>query len=200
MLRRTRDPGEKRLPYRVDPLVGKIRHLHVRPNLDRLRRQPPPDVGHEVVAQSLGYLQMVERVVLSARVGLHRQLERVVGVSVLFVEGPSHLFVQLVEVEPPGVGQVAEDRVDPLGFVVAVFALGNVLGAHPTFGEVDVAFFFVDAEDHDHFVSVHAEELVDGTDATSGEFRKEDHALYVVVFEEGDVGSHLGDVPDVHHD
>ena len=58
----------------------------------------------------------------------------------------------------------------------------------------------VDSENNDDLVLANTDELLDGTDATSGQFTEQDHSLNVVVLEQLDVGAHLGDLADIDHD
>ena len=55
-------------------------------------------------------------------------------------------------------------------------------------------------DDNHRFCSSDTDELVDRTDTTSGQFGEKDHALNVVVFQQMDVGAHVGDRPHVDHD
>lgn len=94
-----------------------------------------------------------------------RELEGVVGVAVLFKEGPGDDRVDVVHVAVGAVGDVAHDGVDRLALVVAVLALDDVLGRDAALGEVDVALVLVDAHDDDDLVAADADELLDRADA-----------------------------------
>ena len=90
-------------------------------------------------------------------------------------------------------------------------------------------FFLVHAQDDDDLVPADSDQLLDRSDTTTGEFREQDHSFDVVVLElmslfifslahcsrriraaklgvtkEGthqfDIGTHLGNLPDLHHD
>ena len=52
----------------------------------------------------------------------------------------------------------------------------------------------VDSENNHNLIAPHADELLDTPDASSGEFRKKNHAIDVVILEELYVGTHLGDL------
>ncbi len=66
--------------------------------------------------------------------------ESIEGVSMLAVEGPAYLLVQILQPEAVLVRHVPEDGVDGLGFVVTFFALDHVIGGDPALGEIDVAW------------------------------------------------------------
>ena len=119
--------------------------------------------------------------------------------AVLAVQRPSDALVERLEVDPEGLGNVAHDRVDELGLVVPVLAGVRLLLGDPALGEVDVALVAVDAEHDGGLLAADLDEGGDGADAAAGELREEDHALDVVVLEEGDVGAHVGDVLHLDH-
>lgn len=61
-------------------------------------------------------------------------------------------------------------------------------------GELRQTFFLVHTQDYDNLVAADSDQLLNAANATSGEFRKEDHSIDIVVFEELDVGTHVGDL------
>lgn len=94
---------------------------------------------------------------------------------------------------------MAHDGVDELALVVPLLAGLDVLLGHPALAEVDVALLLVDAKHHDGLDAADLDEAADGADPAAGELGEEDHALDVVVLEEGDVGPHVGDVLHLDH-
>lgn len=63
-----------------------------------------------------------------------------------------------------------------------------------------LTLLLVHSDDDHAFVATDADEFVDGADSPTRQLAEEDHALDVVVLQQADVGAHLGDGPDVHHD
>ena len=51
-----------------------------------------------------------------------------------------------------------------------------------SWGGLAHTLLFVDSEHDDDLVAAHANELLDGSDAPSGQLREQDHAVDVVVF------------------
>lgn len=63
-----------------------------------------------------------------------------------------------------------------------------------------LTLLLVHSDDDHALVATDADEFVDGADSPTRQLAEEDHALDVVVLQQADVGAHLGDGPDVHHD
>jgi hypothetical protein len=55
-------------------------------------------------------------------------------------------------------------------------------------------FLLVDTQHDDDLVATDADQLLDTSDTTPRKLGKQDHAIDVVVFEELDVGSHIGNL------
>jgi len=71
-----------------------------------------------------------------------------------------------------------------LGLVVALFASRNVLVGDTALGQINVALVLVYSEDNDDLFTAHADELLDGADASSRQLAQQDHALLVVELEQ----------------
>jgi hypothetical protein len=127
------------------------------------------------------------------------ELEGLEGVTVLAVERPANPLVERLEVDFERLRNVAHDRVHELGFVVLVLACVRLLLGDPALGEVDVALVAVDTEYDGGLLAADLDEGGDGADATAGQLGEEDHALDVVVLQEGDVRAHVGDVLHLDH-
>jgi hypothetical protein len=107
-------PGKEALLDGVDSFVGKAGHLNIGADLNGLGGESPLDVLEEV-GLDLGLHLNVGEGVLSVLAGGEGELEGVVGVTVLLVQGPANLDVEVFEVHLALVSQVAEDRVDSFG-------------------------------------------------------------------------------------
>jgi hypothetical protein len=68
------------------------------------------------------------------------------------------------------------------------------LGRNASFAKRARTFLLVYSEDNDDLVAPNPDQLLDTPDTTSREFGKQNHAVDVVVLEELDVGSHIGDL------
>lgn len=80
-----------------------------------------------------------------------------------------------------------------------MFARDNILFRHPPLAEIDVALVSLDADDHDGLYAADLDEAVEAPYTASRELRQRDHALGVVVLEEGDVGAKVADGLDLDH-
>ena len=87
-----------------------------------------------------------------------------------------------------------------LGFLVLLFTLDDVFGGDTTLGQIDVTFFFVHTKNDHDVVLADTDQLLDGPYTSTGQFAQQDHPLDVVVLQQFDVGTHLGDLLDVDHD
>jgi hypothetical protein len=58
-------------------------------------------------------------------------------------------------------------------------------------------FLLVDTQHDDDFVATDTDQLLDTSDTTPRKFGKENHAIDVVVLEELDISSHVGDLATV---
>ena len=81
-----------------------------------------------------------------------------------------------------------------LGLVVSLFALDDILGRDSALGQIDVTLLLVDSQNNDNLISSDADQLLDTSDTSSGQFAEQDHAVDVVVFKQLDVCSHLGNL------
>lgn len=104
-----------------------------------------------------------------------------------------------LEIEQHCLSDMAHDRVDKLALVVALLAGLDVFLGDPALAEVDVTLLAVHPEDHHRLLPAHLYEAADAPDPAAGEFREQNHPLDVVVLQQGDVGSHVGDVLHLHH-
>lgn len=104
-----------------------------------------------------------------------------------------------LKVNPEGLGHMAHDGVNELALVVPLLAGLNIFLRHPALAEIDVALLLVDPEDHDGLDAADLDEAADGPDPAARELGEEDHALDVVVLEQGNVGAHVGDGLDLYH-
>jgi len=127
------------------------------------------------------------------------ELEGLEGVAVLAVERPANALVEGLEVDLERLGDVAHDGVHELGFVVPVLAGLRLLLGDTALGEIDVPLVTVDTEHDGGLLAADLDEGGDGADAAAGELGEEDHALDVVVLEQGDVRAHVGDVLHLDH-
>lgn len=123
-----------------------------------------------------------------------RKLEGIKRVAVFLVEGPSYCLVKLLDGNKSLLSNVAHNRVDDLALVVTLLATNDILGGHTTLGQIDIALLLVDTENDDDLVATDTDQLLDGTNASSGKLREQDHAVDVVVLEKLDVGAHVGNL------
>lgn len=100
--------------------------------------------------------------------------------SVLLVQRPSDMLVELLDGGVGLLGDVAHNGMHHLRLVVPFFALDNILGRDTAFAKIDVAFVLVHPENDHDFVASDADELLDTSDTTSREFGEENHAIDVV--------------------
>mmetsp|Transcript_44664 Transcript_44664/g.77294 ORF Transcript_44664/g.77294 Transcript_44664/m.77294 type:complete len:281 (-) Transcript_44664:387-1229(-) len=147
--------GQRRA-HRLHPLVGEAGHLHVRADLDGLRRELAADVGRQLRLLGLRHLQALKHPVLR-----ERELEGVVGVARPAVQRPAAAAVQVLQRRALLVRHVPQHAVHRFGFVVAVLAFGDILGRYPPLAQVDVPFFFIHSENHNDLVSIHPDQFVD---------------------------------------
>mmetsp|Transcript_27428 Transcript_27428/g.46683 ORF Transcript_27428/g.46683 Transcript_27428/m.46683 type:complete len:213 (+) Transcript_27428:99-737(+) len=120
--------------------------------------------------------------------------------SILSIQRPRDAVVQILQVELTPFGQVPQHAVHGLGLVELVLARGHIFRAYATFTQINVPLIAIDTKNHGHLIPSHTDKFVDGTDATTTQFRKKDETLDVVVFEEGHVGAHVGNGSDIDHD
>lgn len=152
----------------------------------------------------------------------YRDPERIDGVAVLLVQGPGNGLVELLDGDVDLLGDVAHDGMYHLALVVTLLTLDDILGGDTTLREIDVTcsqkpssaplntyqprreararhtLLLVDTEDDHDLVAPHADELLDTADTSSGQLGEENHAVDVIVLEELDVSTHLGDLPRLH--
>lgn len=139
------------------------------------------------------------------------ELEGVDGVSVFPVEWPGDGLVQVLDGDLNLFGNVSHYGVNDFALVVPLIALDDVFGRHSALGQIDVTLLLVDSEDDNDLVPSDADKLLDTPDTSSGQLGEQDHAIagglldrfgavhrridkHVVVFEELDVCSHVGDL------
>jgi hypothetical protein len=127
------------------------------------------------------------------------ELEGLEGVAVLAVEWPANPLEERLEVDVERLRDVAHDGVHELRLVILVLACVRLLLGDPALGEVDVALVAVDTEHDGGLLAADLDEGGDGADSTAGQLGEEDHALDVVVLQEGDVRAHVGDVLHLDH-
>lgn len=120
--------------------------------------------------------------------------------SILFVQGPGNILIQLLDGGICLLGDMAHDAVDHFALVVALLALDNVLRRHSTLGQVNVSLFLVHPQHHHDFVAADADELLNRTNAAARQFGEQNHAVNVVVFQQFDICAHFGDLLDIDHD
>lgn len=123
-----------------------------------------------------------------------RKLESIKRVAVFLVEGPSYRLVKLLDGDQSLLGDVAHNRVDDLALVVTLLAANDILGGDTALGQIDITLLLVDTENDDDLVATNTDQLLDGTNTSSGKLREQDHAVDVVVLEKLDVGAHIGDL------
>lgn len=119
--------------------------------------------------------------------------------AVLAVERPANPLVERLKVDLERLGDVAHDGVHELGLVVPVLARVRLLLGDAALGKVDVALVAVDTEHDGGLLAANLDEGGDGADTAAGELGEEDHALDVVVLEQGDVRAHVSDVLHLDH-
>jgi hypothetical protein len=127
------------------------------------------------------------------------ELEGLEGVAVLAVERPANALVERLEVDLEGLGDVAHDGVHELGLVVPILAGVRLLLGDTALGEVDVPLVAVHTEHDGGLLAADLDERGDGANAAAGKLGEEDHALDIVVLEQGDVRAHVGDVLHLDH-
>lgn len=66
---------------------------------------------------------------------------------------------------------------DDLALVVSLIALDDILGRHSALGKINVALLFVHSEHDDDLVPSDTDELLDTSNTSSGELRKQNHAV-----------------------
>jgi hypothetical protein len=90
--------------------------------------------------------------------------------------------------------------VDHLALVVSLLALNDILRGDSSLGKIDVTcrkintyaqlcysllamltLLFVHTEYHDDLVAANSDELLDGSDTSSGKLREQNHAVNVIV-------------------
>ena len=81
----------------------------------------------------------------------------------------------------------------------SLFTFCNIFCGNASLGQIDVALFLINTQYHHHFISIYANQLVDTSDPPPTQLTQQDHALDVVIFQQGHVGSHLRDVPHINH-
>ncbi len=60
-----------------------------------------------------------------------------------------------------------------------------------------LTLLLVDTKNNHDLIASNSNKLLDTSDTSSGQFGKKDHAIDVIVFEEFDIGSHFGDLPNL---
>lgn len=135
------------------------------------------------------------------------------GVAVFLVEWPSDPLVKLLEWDLSGLGDVAHNRVNRLALVVSLFTLDNIFGGDTTLRQIDVScinresaiwtsnelninhtLLLVDTQNNNNLVAANTDQLLNTANTSSRKFGKQNHAVDVVVFQQLDVGAHLGDL------
>ena len=124
----------------------------------------------------------------------YRQLERINRMPIFLVQWPPDILIERLHRRPRLLGNMSHDARNHLALIKPLLTLHDILGRHAPFREINIALFFVNAEDDDDFIAADTDEFLDGSDAPPGELREEDHAVDVVVFEEFDVGAHFGNL------
>lgn len=94
---------------------------------------------------------------------------------------------------------MAHNRVDKLALIVPLLTPLNILLGNPPLAEIDVSLLLVDTKDHDGLDAADLDEAADAANTAPRELGEEDHALDVVVLEEGHVRAHVGDVLHLYH-
>lgn len=188
--------------------------LDIRSHLGGLGCQPLADICLQLLLDNVvGEGDVVPHVGIG-----DGELEGVDRVSVLLVERPANVLVEVLDRCAGLLGDVAHDGVHHLGLVVPLLALDDILGRYTALRQIDITLVLVHTQ-HDHdFVAANTDKLLDRTDTSSRQFGEQDHAVDVVcdgqpcpalhsslpllptVFEELDVGAHLRNLLHVHHD
>lgn len=117
--------------------------------------------------------------------------------AVFLVEGPAYRLVELLDGGQSLLGNMSHDGVNDFTLVVTLFAADDILGGDSALGQIDITFLLVDTENDDDFVATDSNKLLDTSDAPSGKFRKQDHSVDVVVLEQLNVSTHIGDLVPV---
>jgi hypothetical protein len=153
-----------------------LRTFDVRPHLGRLRCQPLADIALELIPDNI----VGEGDVVPDLRVCDAELERVDGVSVFLVQRPADALVDLLDGCLGLLGDVSHNAVYHLRLVVPLLTLDNVLGRHTTLGQINVAFVLVYTKNDNNLIATDTDELLDGTDTSSGKFGEQDHAVDVV--------------------
>lgn len=97
--------------------------------------------------------------------------------TVFPVEGPCDGLVELLDGGLDLLGDMAHYRVHNLALVVPLVALDDVFGGDSTLGQINVTLLLVYSENDDNFVPPDADELLNGSNTSSGKFGEQDHAV-----------------------
>lgn len=161
-----------------------------------LRCEALANVTLQLVAN---HIALEDHLVPHIRVG-DGQLEGIDRVSVLLVQWPSNVLVEFLNWHSDLLCDVAHNAVDHLALVVPLLALDDILWADSALGQINVALLLVHSQ-HDHdLVTPNTDELLDGSNTPSRQFREENHAVDVVIFQQFDVCAHFRDLLHVDHD
>lgn len=60
-----------------------------------------------------------------------------------------------------------------------------------------LTLLFVHTEHHDNLIATNSDELLDTSDTSSRQLREQNHAVDVVILQELNIGTHLGDLESV---
>lgn len=120
--------------------------------------------------------------------------------DILAVEGPSDMNIEVLKVKAHGLRDMAHDGMNKLALIVPLLAGLDILLGDTALREIDVALLAINTENHDRLLAANLDETANAADTAAGELGEEDHALNVVVLEEGDVCAHVGDVLHLDHD
>lgn len=173
-----------------------VSHLDIGANLRRLWSQALADIANQFILDHVAL-----KCNLIPHVGVRdAQFEGIHSMSVLLVQRPPNILVQLLDGCVGLLRHMTHDRVHHLALVVPFLTLDNILGRNSSLRQIDVALFLVDTQHHHNFVAPDSDKLLDRSDTSSREFGEQNHAVDVVVFEEFDVGAHFCDLLDVDHD